>query len=86
MNEIIRILRSSEILVYIDKLARENEEISHAEVINALKNLSDVWGYLYQAEQRKIVKKLVNSVQIQNSGLKLNLNLDGINRLLIDLS
>lgn len=86
VNEIIRILKSPEILVHIDKLAEENEEISHEDVLDALKNLNDVWGYLYQAEQRKIVKLLVNSVQIQNSGLKMNLNLDGLNRLLIELS
>ena len=86
VNEIIRILKSPEILVHVDKLAEENKEISHEEVLDALKNLNDVWGYLYQAEQRKIVKLLVNSVQIQNHGLKLNLNLDGLNRLLIELS
>ena len=86
VSEIIRILKSPEILVHIDKLAEENKEISHEDVLDALKNLNDVWGYLYQAEQRKIVKQLINSVQIQNSGLKMNLNLDGLNRLLIELS
>ena len=86
VNEIIRIFKSPEILVHVDKLAEENKEISHEEVLDALKNLNDVWGYLYQAEQRKIVKLLVNSVQIQNNGLKMNLNLDGLNRLLIELS
>ena len=86
VNEIIRILKSPEILVHVDKLAEENKEISHEEVLDALKNLNDVWGYLYQAEQRKIVKLLVNSVRIQNHGLKLNLNLNGLNRLLIELS
>lgn len=34
----------------------------------------------------KIVKLLVNLVQIQNSGLKMNLNLDGLNRLLIEIA
>ena len=86
VSEIIRILRSPEILVHINKLAEESKEISHEEVLDALKNLNDVWGYLYQAEQRKIVKQLVNSVQIQNSGLKMNLNLDGLNRLLIEIA
>lgn len=86
MNEIVRILKSPEILVHIDKLVEENKEVSHKDVVDALKNLNDVWGYLYQAEQRKIVKLLVNSVQIQNNGLKMNLNLDGSNRLLIELA
>ena len=86
VNEIIRILKSPEILVHIDKLAEENKEISHEEVLEALKNLNDVWGYLYQAEQRKIVKQLVNSVHIRDSGLKMNLNLEGLNRLLFELA
>ena len=86
VNEIIRILRSPEILVHIDKLAEENKKVSHEDVLEALKNLNDVWHYLYQAEQCKIVKLLVNSVQIQNSGLKMNMNLDGLNRLLIELA
>lgn len=77
-------MKSPEILVHIDKLVEENKEVSHKDVVDALKNLNDVWGYLYQAEQRKIVKLLVNSVQIQNNGLKMNL--DGLNRLLIELA
>lgn len=72
--------------MHIDRLAEENKEVSRSEVLDALQNLNDVWGYFYQAEQRKIVKQLVNSVQIQNGGLKMNLNFDGLNRLLIELS
>lgn len=84
VNEIIRILKSPEILVHIDKPAEGNKEVG--KFLDTLKNLNDVWGYLYQAEQRKIVKLLVNSVQIQNSALKMNLNLDGLNHLLIELA
>ena len=53
---------------------------------SALKNLNDVWEYLYQAEQRKIAQMLINSVMIQDNGLKLDLNLDGLNQLLIELA
>ena len=86
VNEIVRILKSPEILMHIDKLAEENKEITREDVIDALQNLNEVWNYLYPVEQRKIVKMLVTSVLIQNNGLKLNLNLDGLNRLLIELS
>ena len=72
--------------MHIDKLAEENKEITREDVIDALQNLNEVWNYLYPVEQRKIVKMLVTSVLIQNNGLKLNLNLDGLNRLLIELS
>ena len=86
VNEVVRILKSPEILMHIDKLAEENKEITREDVIDALQNLNEVWNYLYPVEQRKIVKMLVTSVLIQNNGLKLNLNLDGLNRLLIELS
>ena len=86
VNEIVRILKSPEILMHIDKLAEENKEITREDIIDALQNLNEVWNYLYPVEQRKIVKMLVTSVLIQNNGLKLNLNLDGLNRLLIELS
>ena len=72
--------------MHIDKLAEENKEITREDIIDALQNLNEVWNYLYPVEQRKIVKMLVTSVLIQNNGLKLNLNLDGLNRLLIELS
>jgi hypothetical protein len=54
--------------------------------MTALKNLNEAWNYLYQAEQRKIVRLLVNTVEIHENGLKLNLNLDGFDNLLMELA
>lgn len=79
-------MKSSEILVHINKLTDENKEVIREEIITAVKNLNEVWSYLYQAEQRKIVKLLINSARIRDKGLKLNLNLDGLNRLLLEVA
>ncbi len=86
VNEILKILKSPEILVHIDKLAEENKEITQKELLVALKNLNEVWSYLYPAEQSKIVKLLVDSVSIKNDDLKMNMNLGGLNQMLIELS
>ena len=86
VEEIVRILKSPEVVMGLNRLAERRNDVAKADLMTAIKNLNDVWGYLYQAEQRKIVKLLVNSVQIQNNGLKMNLNLDGLNHLLIELS
>jgi hypothetical protein len=52
----------------------------------ALKNLNEAWNYLYQAEQEKIVRMLVDSVEIKDNGIKLHLNLDGFDDLFVELS
>jgi hypothetical protein len=52
----------------------------------ALKNLNEAWNYLYQAEQEKIVRMLIDSVEIKTNGIKLNLNLDSFDDLFVELS
>jgi hypothetical protein len=54
--------------------------------MTALKNLNEAWNYLYQAEQEKIVRMLVDSVEIKENGIKLHLNLDGFDGLFVELS
>ena len=86
VNELVRIFKSPEIIAHIDRLAASDKDIGREELLTSLKNLNDVWDYLYQAEQRKIAQMLINSVMIQDNGLKLDLNLDGLNQLLIELA
>jgi muramidase (phage lysozyme) len=70
----------------LNKLADERRDLNKGDVMTALKNLNEAWNYLYQAEQRKIVRLLVNAVEIHENGLKLNLNLDGFDNLLMELA
>ena len=53
--------------------------------MTAIKNLNEVWSYLYQAEQRKIVCMLVNRVEMHENGIKIDLNLDGFDSLILQL-
>lgn len=86
VNEIIRILRSPEILIHVNKLAEENSEINREDVLVAVKNLHEAWAFLYPNEQRKILDILVGSIQIKDGGVKMKLNLEGLNRLLFEIA
>ncbi|MDR3155690.1 MAG: hypothetical protein LBT90_01125 [Holosporaceae bacterium] len=85
-DEVLRILKSPEVVMKLNKLSEERKDLNKSDIMTALKNLNEAWNYLYQAEQRKIVRLLVNTVEIHENGLKLNLNLDGFDNLLIELA
>jgi hypothetical protein len=66
-------------------LAERRNDLKKEDLMLALKNLSETWNYLYQAEQTKIVQMLVECVKIKDDGIKLNLNLDGFDDLFVEL-
>ena len=86
LDEIFKIMRSPEVVSSINKLAEKNKEVSRNDLMLALKNLNDVWNFLYQAEQRKIVKMLISSVELKDRGIKITLNLDGFDSLFVQLA
>ncbi len=86
ISEIVRILKSPEVVMHLNRLAEEDKQINKTQLLSALKNLNSVWHYLYQAEQKKIVDMLVNNVIVREDGLKINLNLDGFDPLLTQLA
>ena len=86
ISEIVRILKSPEVVMHLNRLAETDQKINKTLLLAALKNLNTVWCYLYQAEQKKIVDMLVDNVIVKEDGLKINLNLDGFDPLLTQLS
>lgn len=88
-EEIIKILRSPEIIMNINKLAVKDSTMSQdtlkANLKSALNNLTEVWTYLYPTEQQKICKMLIDVVTISDSGLKLKMNFDGFDRVMLEL-
>ena len=56
------------------------------ELMTAIKNLNEVWNYLYRAEQRKIINMLVKRIIVQNNGIKIDLNLEGFDELILNLA
>jgi hypothetical protein len=67
-------------------LAERRNDLKKEDLMLALKNLSETWNYLYQAEQTKIVQMLLDRVEIRDDGIKLHLNLDSFDNLFIELT
>jgi hypothetical protein len=86
IDEVLRILKSPEIVMKINKLAERQEDIEKTELFNAVKNLHESWNYLYHPEKRKILALIVKSVDVLNDGIKINLNLEGFDGFLLDLA
>jgi len=76
----------SKTLSKLEYMHRKRKDISKSDLMLALKNLNDVWKYLYPAEQRKIANMLINRVEIHTDGIKLDMNLEGFDDLLLQLS
>jgi hypothetical protein len=97
IGKVLRILRSPEIVMNVEKIA-ENEatkhggnavheekhngitttspEITKQNLIIALKNLTEVWSYLYLTEQQKIVKMLMDEVVVGDEGIRMKMELE----------
>jgi DNA invertase Pin-like site-specific DNA recombinase len=86
IEEILRLMKSPEIVVKINKLAEKQNEVEKSDFLDALKNLSESWEYLYVEEKRKILQTLVKNVNVVNDGIKINLNLEEFNDFLVELA
>lgn len=86
IDEVLKIIKSPEVVIHINALAERHNEIKRDDLMMALKNLHEVWNYLYSAEQQKIVKMLVNCIDIKADGIKINLNLEGFDNLFVELA
>lgn len=62
-----------------------SQDTLEANLKSALNNLTEVWTYLYPTEQQKICKMLIDVVTISDSGLKLRMNFDGFDRVMLEL-
>jgi DNA invertase Pin-like site-specific DNA recombinase len=86
VEEILRILKSPEIVIKINKFAEKQTDVDKAEFLNALKNLNESWDYLCVEEKRKILQMLIKNVEIMDEGIKINLNLEGFDGFLVALA
>jgi hypothetical protein len=70
IEEILKIIKSPEVIINLNRLSEQRKDIRKDDLMTALKNLNEAWSYLYQAEQTKIVKILVECVEIKENGIK----------------
>jgi hypothetical protein len=68
----------------IHKLAAERISLEAAQ--QSLTNIDKVWKTLHFQEQRKITKLLIDTVAVDNSGIKILLNHDSIHELIKEIT
>lgn len=51
----------------------------------ALRNLTEVWTYLYPTEQQKIVSMLADEVVVEDDGIRIAMNMSGFDRVMAEL-
>ncbi len=80
-------LRQLEVIVGTWRVARtEAPDVTEAEVRDGLERLDPLWDELFPAEQARIVRLLVERVEISPTGADVRLRLDGLTSLVRDLS
>ena len=86
VDQLRGLLRAPEIIVGTWRAARRSgEEISEAEVRDALMRLDPLWDELFPAEQARIVQLLVKRVDIQPDSMKVCLHTAGLTKLVDEL-
>jgi DNA invertase Pin-like site-specific DNA recombinase len=87
IDQLRTILRSPEVIVATWRAANtERDDITEAEVRDALHRLDPLWDELFPAEQARIVQLLVARVEVDRLGITLQLRADGIGALARDLA
>jgi site-specific DNA recombinase len=86
IDQLRAILRAPEIAVRTWRTARRKiDNITEAEVRDALDELDPLWDELFPAEQARIVQLLVKRVDIREDGVEIRFRVNGLASLVADL-
>ena len=86
IDQLRGLLRAPEIVIRTWRAARQSgEEISEAEVREALTRLDPLWDELFPAEQARIVQLLVGRVDIHPDSMNVRLRTAGLTKLVDEL-
>ena len=81
------LLRQPEVVVGTWRAARATvPDLTEAEVLRALEHLEPLWDQLFPAERARIVRLLVERVDVRAEGAAVRLRLDGLSSLVRDLA
>ena len=87
IDQVRTLLRQPEVVIGTWRAARsEDAGLTEAEVRDALERLDPLWEELFPAEQARIVRLLVERVEISPTGADIRLRLDGLASLVRDLN
>ena len=80
------LLRQPEVVVGTWRTARTSaSEVTEHEVLRALERIEPLWDELFHAERARIVRLLVDRVDVRADGAAVRLRLDGLGNLVRDL-
>ncbi len=86
IDQMRAVLQSPEVIVDVWRALRQDgHDIAEAEVRESLVSFDDLWAELFPAEQARIVRLLVERVEVHENGLDIRLRTAGIRSLLEDL-
>jgi hypothetical protein len=87
LAQVRALLRQPEIVVGTWQAARDTAtDVTEQEVRAALERIEPLWDELFHAEQARIVRLLVERVDVRASGAAVRLRLDGLSSLVRDLA
>ena len=83
VEEIVKILKTPEIALQLSQVAAENNDpnVTNATIISAINDLSEIWEYLYPAEQHKIARLLIDEATVSSDGIMVRMNTEGVEKL-----
>ncbi|GHU19462.1 integrase [Alphaproteobacteria bacterium] len=84
IDEVLLKLKSLEVMLKIQELAKENA-VDEKQLRSSLENLGETWKYLYPQEQSRIMRLLINFIELRENGLNIQMNMNGFNTLLLGL-
>ena len=86
IDQVRTLLRQPEVVMGTWRAARaEDRDLTEAETRDALERLDPLWDELFPAEQARIVRLLVERVDVSPTGADIRLRLEGLASLMRDL-
>ncbi len=85
IDQLRGLLRAPEVIVRTWRAAKKDEDITEAEVREALEQLDPLWDELFPAEQARIVQLLVKRVDVRTDGIAIRLRTEGLASLCAEL-
>ena len=87
LAQVRALLRQPEMVVGTWRAARSSApDVTEQEVLQALERIEPLWDELFPAEQARIVRLLVDRVDVRAEGAAVRLRLDGLGSLVRDLA
>jgi hypothetical protein len=87
IDQVRALLRQPELVVGTWRAARQDHaELTEVETRDALERLDPLWDELFPAEQARIIRLLVERIEVSPSGADIRLRLDGLASLVRDLN